>query len=193
MEDDKRFIKIKLDDAIIKATDEDGDEKLRLCMQVSGHDVLVRFPCFGDWDFYVRDLAALMLLLSKSANDIELDVDLIPDKYFPQWAFVVSEVLKFKECRKLVEKIFFDYLSPEVQGLKDTDHKVWLSKHLRLFHLYAMFQSILHIEDWLKKKAIQEIQTTFQNLIQPSTKAMSAKSSTSPQTNSEAGQPYEFV
>lgn len=191
MEQDNRYIKIILDDAIVKATNEDGSEKLRLGIKVDGHEVLVRFPSYGDWDFYVQDLAKLMLLLSKTAADIELDVELVPDKYFPQWSFVVSEVLKIKQCRKLVDKIFFDYLKPDVEGI-DGDIRAWLGKHMEISHVYYMFQSILHIEEWLKKKAMEVVQKTFQIQTQPSSKDTSQKSLTSPPNPLEAGQPFAF-
>ena len=189
---DNRYIKISLDDAIIDATNEDGSEKLRLSMKVDGHDVLVRFPSYGDWDFFASDLARLFLIMSKTASDIEMDIDFIPEKHFPQWAFIVSQVLKIKECRKLVDKIFFEYLRPEVPGLEVEDQKKWLAKNMNQIHLFYMFQSILHIEDWIKKKALELVERTFQNLAQPSSRDTSAKNSTPQQNPLEPGQPYVF-
>lgn len=213
-EQDKRFLKVALDDAIIKATDENGDERLRLTIKAGGYEVLVRFPTYGNWSFYFADCARLMIMLGLTAGDIETDIDLIQEKHFPKWAQVVGMAISFKDPKELVDKIFFDYLRPEVPGLKilvdklkedgqektseemederQEKTKAWLERNMDSIHLFFMFQSILHIEDWYKKKSLSEVQKTFRNLIAPSLKDTSPKSITSPPPISQPGLPLEF-
>lgn len=189
-EQDNRFIKITLNDAIIKATDKEGEERLRLAVKVDGKEVLARFPTYGNWDFYVQDLAKLMVLLSQTAQDIEIDPEEVPEKYYPQWAYVMSHILRFKECRELIDRIFFDYLRPTVEGVEDV--RAWCNEHMDASHLFYMFVSIMYIESWFKKKSLAVLEATFPSLIRPSLKDTSQKSMELAPKISEPGQAYAF-
>ena len=191
-EQDKRFIQIKLDDAIIKANDENGVEKLRLGVKIEGHDVLIRFPAYGDWDFYIQDLAKLLMILSRSIKDVELNIDLVAEEHFADWAAIVGEVIKFKSCRELIDKIFFNYLRPCVPTLESDDVKGWLRKNMDISHLFYIFVSIMHVEEWLKKKTHEVEKTTFPSLIQPSSTDTSPKKPESLSTQLEPGQSFKF-
>lgn len=188
-EQDTRFLKITLDDAIIKATNEDG-ERLRFAVTVEGKEVLLRFPAYGDWDNYVRDLAKLFVLLAQTGGDIELDSNLVSEEHFQDWAYVTSEVLKYKEVKDLVEKIFMEYLRPRVKGVDNV--KNWLRSNMDISHLFYIFQSIMHIEQWFKKKSREILQKTFPSLIQQSLRDTSPKNTTHLPTISNAGVPFDF-
>ena len=202
-EPDNRYLKITLDDAIIKATDEQG-ERLRLAVKVAGRDVLIRFPTYWNWDFYYEDCYKLFLMLSRYAGDVQLNMELIPQEYFPQWAFIVSQVMAIKQPRLLVDKIFFQYLRPEVEGLEipekyKNEPKImqeyvedWLRQHMETTHLFYMFQSILLIDHWFKKKSIEILEKIFPKQIQPSSKDTSEGNIMSPPTKLEPGPACEF-
>ena len=188
---DKRYIKVVLDDAIIKALDEEGEERLRLAITVAGKQVLCRFPTYGDWDFFIEDLSKLMILISRTGGDIEIHSDIVSEEYFEKWAYILSQVLLFKECKELIEKIFFTYLRPEVEGLEE-DIKEWMRSNVEAHFLFYMFTTIMQVEYWFKKKALSAVEILAPMLVQQSLKDTSPKNSTSEQTISAPGPVYEF-
>jgi hypothetical protein len=226
---DLRIVRLKLEDAIIQDADGTG-EKLRFGVSVADKLVLCRFPTYGKWDEYASDMSRLMILLSQTAGDIELNTDHYDTAEFSNYALILGYVLRVKACRELVEKIFLTHLRPVVQGLEIpptprvswlkrlkiaiaqnadpfetqesiteawhrafTDH--WLREHLDFSHLFAMFQSILHPEEWLKKKAQMELRAIpiFQPPTKQSSTPTSPASSDAQSPNSANIQPYSFV
>jgi len=214
-EQDDRYLKITLDDSIIKATDSEGEERLRLTTKVSGHEVLVRFPVYANWDFYYQDLANLFKVIGQTAGDVKMNIELIPQEYLPQWAYVMGMVISFKEPKELVDKIFFEYLRPEVPSLeikinpnkqggkkkseeeieKERQKKVneWLRNHMDTSHLIYMFQSIWYIEQWYKKKSMENLEKIIPNQIAQSSKDTSQKNTTLVPINSRLGPSFEFA
>jgi hypothetical protein len=188
---DNRYIKIKLDDSIINALDEDGRERLKLSVKVGGKDVLMQFPSYGDWDFYVQDLGRLMIILSQTVGDIELNANLVPEEHFRDWSYIVGEALKYKQCRELIEKIFLQYLKPIVEDEEDSEK--YLRKYMSIMHLYYIFQAIINIEDWIKKKASEIIKETFQVQTGSSLTPISQKNTTQQRKTWEPGQALELV
>ena len=190
----KKYIPVQLDDAIIKATNDDGTERLRLGVKVEGHDVYIRFPAWEDVDLYKQDLSKLLFILGKTAGyDIELDVEKVIDMdKFQEWAYFMSQALRFSPCNNLLSKIFFTYLRPEVPTIDETDYKKWLKKHLDINQVVYVLISILHMEDWLKKKAMEELAKMVPNLIPQPLKDTSVESSTSTQPNYGKEAPYVF-
>lgn len=187
-----KYIPVKLDDAIIKATSDDGVERLRLSVKVDGHEVYIRFPAWGDYDFYKEDLAKLMLIIAKTAGNVEIDPDKIENNQsITQWSYIMSQILGFAPTHKLISKIFYGYLRPTVSGDVDDPEK-WLKQHLDVSHIIYIFVAIMHLEGWIKKKSMEVLQAMGLNLTQPLSKEDSAKNLTSTKANSTNAAHYEF-
>jgi len=193
---EERFLPVKLDDAIIKATNEDGEEKLRLSVKVDGKTVMARFPTVGNWDFYNSDVAKLLLMLSISMKDMEINPELISPEIFSDWAFVTSQAILSKKCTPLILQIYFKYLRPTVEGMEDVEpekRERWIKDHMGIDAIFYIFVSILQIEDWLKKKASMVLRETFPNLIKQSSNATSQINSTQLPIKSAPSQSFDFV
>src|SRR3990172_10992425 len=213
---DIRAIQIKLDDNIIKDVDVLGVEKLRLGLNCAGKTIYIRFPTYGNWDAFVTDTAQLLLILGQTTQNLNIpELDHIDEKEFYNWAKLTSIVLRYKACRSLVEKIFFDYLRPEIEGLQfpkfpvredeyitdddwreqcENSYRIeWLRKHLNTAHVFQMFTSILYIEDWFKKKAILHLTATFPELTPQYSRDTLPKNITVPLQSFSPGQSYDFA
>lgn len=174
---DLRIVQLSLADAVLADADKHG-ERLRFGLPVDDKLVIVRFPVYAKWDRYVEDMNELMLGIGFVAGEIEL----YPEDYsvaeFINWTKVMGLTLRSKRVQAKVERIFYEYLRPRVQGLTippapkrghwfwqrkdpyETPESIeekwvedftnhWLGNHMDFSHLYAMLQSILQVDRWL--------------------------------------------
>lgn len=141
----------QLEDSIIEAVDEEGRELLRFATSWSGHRILVRYPRgFETWDRYCRDVALLVQRLGTAFEDIELPVDgKMKASAFTELA---AAFLMHRRVGKLVEKIFFEYFTPEIEGCKSDDEaREWCRRNAPLDATARMFCAFLSPEDCIKK------------------------------------------
>lgn len=196
MNEDIRIVKINLSDSLIKDVDSNGDEKLRFGIEVEGKQVLIKFPKLSQWDEYNEKMAILLMTLSQVAGNMEMpdSIEDLDESTFSGWAARAAIALKFKKAKELVEDIFFTYMGPEVQGLaKNQNPKNWLRKNMDISHIFIMFQSILQVDQWFKKKSLQTLGKIFPDLIQLSSKDISLKNTESAGKKSGIGQSFDFT
>lgn len=181
------LIRVPLEDHIIAATDEDDNELLRLGLKIEGQQVLIRFPTLSNWNNFYSDFLKLMLMIAKTAGDVELDNEQVPKEHFQQWSMFMVQTLTYRECQELVGKMFFDYLRPDVPDLKEPDNQSrksyidnWLRNNMGMDALFYMFVAIYQIESWLKKKAIQIVAPIYPNLMTQLSEPTSPVNSTPP-------------
>lgn len=218
---DLRIVRLKLDDAIVQDADRYG-EKLRFAIAVDGKQVLLRFPLQARWDEFVADMTKLMLIFNQTAGDIEMNTDLYDNHQFSNHCLVLAYVISVKGCRELIDKIFYGYMRPVVEGLvfppipkfkrtRKTDPfateeshaedfkaaytEHWLRKHIDMSHSFAMLQSICQPEEWFKKKAQQTLPAleTFQRRQKQSSTPSSPPDSIAPQPSSDNSALYSFA
>lgn len=187
---------VHLSDEILLAqyTDKDGvvHESLRLAITLPNNQpILVRFPRFKDWDNYVKDLGRLMLLMASTAADIQAsDISKMynesiekEDGKFEVWAALSGAALRGKKVTKLVTKIFFSYLQPTVPTIPQRQVKKYILNNVEIDIILKLYTSILHVEDWVKKKAQSVIKKTFPQATQSPSKVTSEKKQDTPLKN----------
>lgn len=199
MYENERYIKISLEDHIVKSVDENGDEKLRLAITIDDCEIFFRFPTLNKWDFYVSDTAKLLIMLAQTAGDIELNMDLVPEEHFQDWAYIIAQSLNYKKCSDLIVKIITEYLRPEIilpDNVSIDDHiespSSWLMSHMDMSQIFYLFVAILHIDEWLKKKSAEIVRKIFPKLITAFSRDTLPKNSTSPFQTSKPGPSYVF-
>lgn len=219
---DPRLIRLNIDEALLADADRTG-EKARFSMAVGGHEVLTRFPTYGLWDDYAQKTGRLMILLSQGVgSSLSVDLNSMDTQTFVLYMELLGTVLRWKTCRDAVEEIFFTHLRPIVVGLEfpptpkfkprrgdpfwTADDaamefqarfvRVWMSRRMDFSHLFAMFQSILLVDEWLKKKA-QRMEGRLRQAMTPSPAPSliptSPESSESGPLSSASIQPFSFA
>jgi len=171
-----------LDDDIILATNEDGEELLRFEVNWSGQPIRVRYPRHGVWDSYCKDIALLLRKMSSAADDVNLpdlykDVghieeiehgrQLISKKRWQDWALLQAAVINQKAIAKDVERIFFEYLRPEIEGKTDEQSAIILRETAPLDALVRMFCALLVPDQMLKKNTKFLVSQIFPTWINP--------------------------
>lgn len=187
---------VHLSDEILLAQYKDKDgvvhESMRIAITLPNEQpILVRFPKFKDWDNYVRDLGRLMLLMASTASDIQAsDIATMYNKSiedkdgkFEVWAALSGAALRGKKVTKLVKKIFFSYLQPTVPGIPHRKVKKYILDNVEIDIILKLYTSILHVEDWIKKKAKSVLKTTFPAAMPSPSKPTSEKKQAIPLKN----------
>lgn len=173
--------------------DQDGKELLRLGVTVAGKEVLFQFPTYQDWDAYVQDYARLLILLAQNVGDLQMNIELVPQEHFQDWASILAHVVMYKKIKELVDKIFFTYLKPTAKDIEPDKVRSWMSANMPVTHVFYLLYAIMQCEAWLKKKAKAILEATFPEVTQRLTKDTFPKSSMFEPQKSAGGQSFEFV
>lgn len=160
------IIRVPLADYIILATDEHGDELLRLTVQWGPHEILFHFPRLGDWDNFYLGLYRILSYFAQHVPDIDLP-DLLEAKdeeggvsWRTLWRATAS-LFKRRAVRKDLERII-RFLRPEVEGIKGARRIIhYLRKHAPADGLLRLFLAILAVDQWYEKKTIQGMMKIF--------------------------------
>lgn len=164
--DEKRIIKVDLDEQVILATDESGEELLRLAVECGDKLITFRFPAYGVWDLYCKRIQELFIRLSSFGSELEMNLpenmqDILKTGENPSaWAIQMAIALRPKFVGKLVEHIFFRFLRPAIDGKPIT--KEWARENLGIDQLIRMFAAILFVDHWVKKNTHYLLETMFQ-------------------------------
>jgi hypothetical protein len=158
--------------------DKDGEETLRLVIEADGKQLKYRFPRWGKWNEYAQNVYELLTTLSITTGDIEINniADFDQDK-FSNWSALLCIALQFKKVQNLVDKIFFTYLDPRIEGMECNNMQKWCKENLGFDLPVKIFIAILHINDWYQKKTKSELMKILQRETQqPSTPASTKNS-----------------
>jgi len=162
--DDKRIVQINLDDAIILATDKDGNELLRLEIKVDDVLIHVRFPAYGKWDLFIKSVGELFAHMANYAENVEIPDDIFTilneKQQFLVWTQIMQVALQPKRLSPMIESIFFDYLRPTVDGKPLL--KEWARDNIGVDAIFRMFVAILCVDQWLKKNGRFILTAIFQ-------------------------------
>jgi len=160
-------VSLQIDDSVILATDDAGADLCRFEVVWNGAVVHVRYPTYGQWDNYCRDVAMLLRTLGTGADDIDLPEDGTRPAL---WAELKSWIMVSTGVRKRVESIFFDYLRPEMECddgaiVKGEKLRQWLGDNAPIDAAVRMFCALFTPQDMLKKNATYHLTKIFPALM----------------------------
>ncbi len=150
-----------IDDSIILATDEAGDELLRFALNVGGKAVLLRYPVWGQWNDYCLRVSNLFNRLSKTASNLDLPdsvTGILKKDRFPNYMLLTSYLLADKQVAEEIENIYFDFLKPELAYLRlvenTSDEKLtrkWMRENAPIDITVRLLNALLVPQEMLKK------------------------------------------
>lgn len=168
----------ELSDEVILAIDPDtGSEALRFCFNWSGKSVKVRYPRWGHWDRYCTEVRSLLRVFASSVDQIE-----IPDyegklERFEHWAVYAGELISNRALARNVERIFFEYLLPTVDGVPDDEIRQWFMDNAPVDAVLRLFIALLEPMNIIKKNARSALARMFQELTEVSSQSTSGSNS----------------
>lgn len=138
----------ELEDDQILATDDTGDELLHFAVSWSGKTVRVRYPTFGKWESFCKDVLAILDGIGNGLGQIDID-DARDDP--EEWQDLCGRFLFLKNVYPKIQTAFFKYLRPTVDGLDEKQSRAWLESNAPLDSVVRMFCALLAPQQMLKK------------------------------------------
>ena len=160
-------VPMELDDNVILATDDAGEDLFRFELNWNGAKVHIRYPTYGQWDGYCRDVTMILRALGSGPDDIDIPEDGTKPAL---WAELKSWILLTSKLKQRIEDVFFTYLKPELP-LDDKDPivgeelKHWLGANAPIDAVVRMFCVLMTPQDMLKKNAIYHLTRIYPHLM----------------------------
>lgn len=198
-------MRINLDEQVILETDRTGNELLRLEIACEGKLIRVRFPTYGNYDGFSKEVAALCLILSGFAENLKIPTEwetLSEKSEYALWAALTAAAVRQKKASRLIERIFVKYLRPEIDQVKlrldsprrNQRRKIqWMRENMGVDLLVRMFAAILAVDQWVKKNMLFILTKIHRMAIQQPFSAISTKNGDTPPAKSEVSPSYTSV
>jgi hypothetical protein len=186
----------ELDDSVVLATDDEGEELLRFATRWSGETVLLRYPVMRDWDSYVSEVLLILKTLSISAEDLELPDDLtglLKKEHFAAYSLITATIYNTKGISRRIFDTFVKFLRPEIEGKSPAETRDWLWENAPIDGTVRALVALLSPEQMIKKNVRYGLSTIVQGLTNPSSKASSSKSEGGPKPTTSEDQSSQFA
>lgn len=181
-----------LDDPIITATSESGEELLRFVVNWGNHKIRCRMPTLGQWDMYCQDMALLLRQLGSDFDTIDIPyLDRSNEIRIKDWAHITALFLENRKIGHRIVELFLKYLRPEIEGI--TDFRVWLYDNVPIDGIMRLFCALLMPDQMLKKNARSILSRVFQILLAPPSTHTSTTNGDGPKKNRIDTQSSSFI
>ena len=184
----------QIEDELILATDDAGDELLCFEVKWRNSPVRVRYPTYGQWDDYCREVGLLLHIL-RAADNIEIPEDGMRPEL---WAELNAHIVVTTKVGKRIERIFFDYLRPEMELtdgsiIKGDKLREWMGANAPISAAVDMFCSLTTPQDMLKKNAIYRLTKIYPHLTGQPSKPIATKTGDGPPKTFEEDQSSTLI